>query len=75
MIDGAILVWGAQYRPCEFNACLTEDGATVVVEGLLRDRLGGVVMFGDHLSVSSSFRVELGQLPEDFDPAWSPNGA
>ena len=40
MINGAIIVWGAHYRPSEFTACLTEDGATVVVEGILRDRLG-----------------------------------
>jgi hypothetical protein len=28
MIGGSIIVWGAHYRPSEFTACLTEDGAT-----------------------------------------------
>lgn len=68
MIDGAIIVWGAHYRPNEFEACLTEDGATVVVAGILRDRFGVVVMFRNHLSVSASFRVELGRLAANFDP-------
>jgi hypothetical protein len=37
---------GAHCRPIEVTACLTDDGATVVVEGILRDRFGVVVMFG-----------------------------
>lgn len=71
MTGGSIIVWGAHYRPYEFQACLTEDGATVGLAGTLRDRLGTVVIFGDHLTVAAGFRVEIGRLPADYDPSWS----
>ena len=71
MLGGSISIWGAHYRPSEFVADLTEDGATVVVSGVLRDRHGPVVIFGECLSVSASFRVELGDLPLDYDAGWS----
>ena len=73
MTGGSIIVWGAHYRPCEFQAGLTEDGATVGLAGTLRDRLGTVVIFGDHLSVAAGFRVEMGRLPADYVTSWSPS--
>ena len=71
MLDGSMIIWGAHYRPSEFVAGLNDDGATVVLSGILRDQHGPVVIFGDCLSVSASFRVELGDLPADYDPGWS----
>lgn len=71
MLDGALLVWGAHYRPSEFDALLADDGATVAVLGTLRDRLGPVVAFAECLRVSAGFRVEIGRLAPDFDPSWS----
>ena len=73
MIGGSIIIWGAHYRPSEFKAGVTEDGATVAVAGTLCDRLGPVVIFGDCLSVGAGFRVEMGRLPADYLPAWSPS--
>ena len=70
MLDGALLVWGAHYRPSEFDALLSDDGATVAVLGTLRDRLGPVVTFAQCLNVLSGFCVEIGRLPADFDAAW-----
>ena len=71
MLDGSIIVWGACYRPSEFRAALSEDRRTVIVTGTLRDRSGPVVTFGDCLSISAGFRVEFGELPADYDVAWS----
>jgi hypothetical protein len=75
MLNGSILIWGAHYRPSEFKASLIDDGANVSVTGALCDRVGPVVTFGERLDISSGFRVELGHLPEGFDPAWSHNRA
>jgi hypothetical protein len=44
MLDGAIIIWGSHYRPDEFKASLAGDGATVSVAGILRDRVGAVVI-------------------------------
>ena len=71
MLDGSAIVWGAHYRPSEFDALLADDGATLAVLGTLRDRLGPVVTFAECLNISSGFRVEIGRLPADFDPAWN----
>jgi hypothetical protein len=71
MLDGSMIVWGAHYRPSEFYAPLATDGATVALQGTLRDRVGSVVTFDEHLSLATSVRVEVGDLPQDFDPAWS----
>jgi hypothetical protein len=71
MLDGAIIVWGAHYRPNEFSALLADDGATVRLLGRLHDRCGPVVTFGQHLEVDASFRVQIGVLPANFDPSWS----
>ena len=71
MLDGALLVWGAHYRPSEFDALLADDGATVAVLGTLRDRIGPVVLFAECLQVLAGFRVEIGCLAPGFDPSWS----
>ena len=71
MLDGALLVWGAHYRPSEFDALLADDGATVAVLGTLRDRFGPVVTFAECLNIFTGFRVEIGRLPADFDSAWN----
>ena len=70
-LDGALLVWGAHYRPSEFDALLADDGAAVAVIGTLRDRIGPVVTFAERLNIEAGFRVELGRVAADFDPAWS----
>ena len=71
MLCGAIIVWGSHYRPCEFDARLTDDGQTVALVGTLRDRIGPVVTFGEHLDVQTPYTVEVGELPPDYDPSWS----
>jgi hypothetical protein len=71
MIDGAMIIWGAHYRPSEFKVSLIDGGANVSVTGTLCDRVGPVVTFSDSLDIVSGFRVELGRLPADFDPSWS----
>ncbi len=71
MLDGAIVIWGARYRPSEFGASLAADGATVSVTGTLRDRIGPVVIFGEQFSIVADFRVESGCLPLDYDASWS----
>jgi hypothetical protein len=70
MLEGALIVWGAHYRPDEFGAYLADDRATVAVLGTLRDRLGPVVTFAEHFRIASGFRVEVGRLPTRYDPAW-----
>jgi hypothetical protein len=47
------------------------NGRTVALVGTLRDRIGPVVTFGEHTDVRASHSVEVGELPADFDPAWS----
>ncbi len=49
----------------------SDGGASVSVVGTLGDRLGPVVTFTDRLNIVSSFRVKLGQLAADYDPAWN----
>jgi hypothetical protein len=71
MLNGSAVVWGSHYRPGEFDVHLAADGATVSVEGTLRDRIGRVVTFRDGLDVLSGFRIELGSLSADYDPSWS----
>ncbi len=38
--------------------------------GVLRDRIGPVVTFGDCLDVRAPYSVELGELAPDYDPSW-----
>jgi hypothetical protein len=71
MLCDSIIVWGAHYRPCEFNALLADDGQTVALVGTLRDRIGPVVVFGECVDVSASYSVEVGDVPADYDPSWS----
>jgi hypothetical protein len=71
MLCGSIIVWGSHYRPAEFESRLTDDGQTVALVGTLRDRIGPVVTFGEHLDVRASYSVEVGELPADYDPPWS----
>lgn len=66
-----LFVWGAHYRPSEFWALLEDDGATVRLLGRFYDRCGPVVEFGQHLEVDAGFRLQIGDLPADFDPSWS----
>jgi hypothetical protein len=61
---------GQHYRPGESDVRLAEDGATVSVSGVLRDRLGVVVTLADVLDVCARFSVEAGELPPDYDPSW-----
>lgn len=69
MLEGALIVWGEHYRPSEFDAQL--DGDTVVCSGMLRDRCGTVVTFGDRLDILAPYRVDVGELPDDYDGSWS----
>ena len=71
MLRGSLIVWGAHYRPCEFDALLADDGQTVALVGILRDRIGPVVTFREYLDVRASYSVEVGELPADYDPSWS----
>ena len=71
MLDGSLIVWGAPYRPNEFRALLADDGASVRLLGRLHDRCGPVVTFGQQFEIEAGFRVELGDLSAEFDPAWS----
>jgi hypothetical protein len=73
MFKASILIWGAHYRPSEFQALLAEDGASMRIEGMLCDRVGPVVTFADSIEIASSFRVEVGDLPAEFDGTWSPH--
>jgi hypothetical protein len=66
-----LTVWGQHYRPGESDVRLAEHGATVTVSGVLRDRVGVVATLGEVLDVRARFTVEAGELPADFDPAWS----
>jgi hypothetical protein len=70
MLGTGVIVWGAHYRPGESDVRLAEDGTTVSVSGVLRDRLGVVATLGDVLDVGARFSVEAGELPPDYDPAW-----
>ena len=67
MIRGSAAIWGLHCRP--YTSPETET--TVSVEGMLRDRVGPVVTFGDRLDILSGFRIELGSLADDHDPPWS----
>ena len=49
---------------------LAEDGGSVSKSGVLRDRCGPVVTFGDLTEVRADYAVEVGELPQDFDPSW-----
>ena len=70
MLGGSMIIWGSHYRPSEFEARLTDDRQTVALAGVLRDRIGPVVAFGDCLDVRAPYSVELGDLPPDYDPSW-----
>jgi hypothetical protein len=70
MLDRSLLVWGAHYRPSEFDALLSKDGATVALVGTLRDRCGPVVTFSDMMCIRAGYSVEYGELPDNFDPSW-----
>jgi hypothetical protein len=70
MLAGAIIVWGAHYRPSEFDAHLAEDGRSVALAGALSDRIGLVVTLGDYLDAIASYSVDVGELPPDFDTSW-----
>jgi len=52
-------------------AALSEDRRTVTVSGTLRGGNGPVVTFGECLAIAAAFRVECGQLPEDYDVSWN----
>ena len=71
MLDGALIVWGSQYRPSEFDALLAIDGTTVALLGTLRDRVGPVVTFAECINIRAGFRVEVGSIPATYDPSWS----
>lgn len=71
MIAGALIIWGAHYRPSDFHARLSADGATITLAGELRDRYGDVVTFGDVLEVAAGFRVDAGRLPDGYDASWT----
>jgi hypothetical protein len=71
MLHGSLIVWGAHWRPSEFDARLAEDGQTVALVGTLRDRIGPVVTFRECIDVRASYSVVVDDLPPDYDPAWN----
>lgn len=71
MLGGAVIIWGAHYRPSDFDARLGDDGCTITLHGELCDRLGAVVTFGEQLDVATGYSVEIGALPEGYDGSWT----